>query len=852
MATGNGGTATIGRLFMLSGDQQGREYALEQRVTALGRGINNDIVIADPQTSRRHLEIVREANSYVAVDAGSANGFYVNDQLVKRIILKNNDVITIGLVRMAFYDAPASASSKANPLPPPAKATVMVDAAEARNNFAAQATESPTTDSIPEAIDLRPRPLTVLGRESGMNDILLDSPQVSRRHCQIINQNGQFSVSDVRSTNSTYLNGARISEVPTPLNDGDVIAVGPYRFMFSQGFLYKAQGDDSVRVDALGISKQLPNQQYVLQNLSFTILPREFVAIVGGSGAGKSTLMDAISGVRPATAGAVLYNRSDYYSQMEAYSSAIGYVPQDDIVPTELTVYRALQYAARLRLPQDTTQPEIQARLDEVMDDLDLTSRRDTPIHQLSGGQRKRVSIGAELISKPSLFFLDEPTSGLDPGLEGRMMQLLRKLADQGRTVVLITHATQNVELCDRVLFLARGGHLAFFGAPAQALEYFGVSRFSDIYIKLDTEKSAEEWAAAFKASPYYSPNVLARLNAVSTQAAQFGVNLNNGANPAAPPAASAGPMVTFRRPKVRTSALRQFFLLTARYFETMISDRKYLAILLLQAPLIALLMVIVFRRSDFDATNGDFVKAKTLIALIVIVAVWFGTSNAAREIVKESPIYRRERRIGLKLGPYIFSKLAVQAGLVVIQVLLLLLIVGVGLGVGGGSPETLFYVYLTLLLTALGGVALGLLISAVTSNSDRATSFVPVALIPQIIFSGALVSLDKLGVIGQFLSQAIVSRWGYYATGTLANLESVTPPRISFNGPPPEQAAAIERLFNGGIKYDAPDWYLIPTRTPEFNVNVIWQWAALGLIILACLVLTFIFQWRKDRHLNR
>lgn len=841
----------VSRLLMLSGDQQGREYRLEQRVTTVGRALNNDIVIADSQTSRRHLEIVRENNNFLAVDAGSANGFYVNDQQVQRAVLRHGDVITIGLVRMAFYQ---SSSTESTPSP-----ATQIDFDDNTPMKTAIRTGKMSTVPPPgaiqrfgedvsslENIDLRLHPATSVGREVGLNLVVLDNPQVSRRHFQVTNQAGNFLINDFNSTNGTYVNGARIGETPLPLNDGDIISAGPYRFMFSHGFLYRALDDDSVRVDVLGVTRQVASGATLLNNITFTILPREFVAIVGGSGAGKSTLLDAISGVRPATSGAVLYNRSEYYSQMEAYSSAIGYVPQDDIVPKELTVYRALYYAARLRLPQDTTPKEINARLEEVMDDLGLTNRRDVPIHQLSGGQRKRVSIGAELLSKPSLFFLDEPTSGLDPGLEGRMMQLLRKLADQGRTVILITHATQNVELCDQVLFMARGGYVAFYGAPADALAYFGVTRFSDIYIKLESEKTPEEWVAAFQASPYYGRNVEARLRAVSAQAAQYGVGLKS-ATPT-----NQGPIVSFRRPKVRASALRQFGLLTARYWETLISDRKNLAILLLQAPIIALMMIIVFGRGDFDPKTGDFAKAKTLIFLLVIVAVWFGTSNAAREIVKESGIYRRERRIGLKIIPYVFSKLVVQSGLIFVQVLTLTALVAVGLGLGSSSFETLFYIFLTLVLTALAGVAMGLLISAITSNSDRATSFVPVALIPQIIFGGAIVSLESMGPIGDFISRFSAARWGYKALGALANLENIPSPRINFNGPPPELADQIERLFNGGIHYQAPDWYLIPNRTPEFDVNVTLQWSVLGLIIVVSLLLIFVFQWRKDRNYLR
>lgn len=838
-------------LLMLTGEQVGREYLLTNRVTTIGRSASNDIVISDSRTSRRHVEIVQENGMFWAVDAGSANGFYVNDQQVQRAQLQSGDIITIGLFRMAFQSgaAPQPGSPPAgNPV-----STVMVDP-QAVSQILANANQPPQPVIIDENylqhIDLRQRPLTSFGREQGVNDLVLDNPQVSRRHLQIANRNGSFGAADLNSTNGTFVNGQRIQAVL--LNDGDIINIGPYRFMFAQGFLHRSQEDESVRIDVLNLSKKVADNVTLLQNLTFTILPREFVAIVGVSGSGKSTLMDAISGVRPATGGAVLYNKADYYNQMDVYRSSIGYVPQDDIVATELTVKHALYYAAKLRLPQDTTEAEIQERLDEVIDDLDLELRQDTPIHLLSGGQRKRVSIGSELLSKPGLFFLDEPTSGLDPGLEERMMQFMRKLADQGRTVVLITHATQNVELCDKVLFLARGGFLAFYGSPREAFDYFGVSRFSEIYVKLEQEATPQEWAARFTDSHYHHRNVESRLHAIAQEASRFGaLPPENGFHqePPMPP-----PPVVFRQPRRVLSGPRQFVLLVRRYFEILTRDRKNLLILLLQSPIIAIMLTLVFNRGDFARPGGDYGSAKTLVFLMVIVAVWLGTSNAAREIVKEAAIYRRERRIGLKLSPYILSKLTVQTGLVLLQIALLLGIVWAGVGLGVPSVESIGYLYLTLVLTALGGVTMGLLISAMTSNSDRATSFVPVLLIPQIIFSGAVVALERMGAVGDWLSNIMVSKWGYQITGRLLGLDTIPSTRVRFNGPPPDQADRIEALFPGSLFFDQKtfDWYLIPKRNPEFTLDVYLQWGILLLFILIGLGLIILFQLRKDRRFTR
>lgn len=826
-------TAALGRLIMLSGDQQGREYLLQSRVTSVGRAINNDIVIADRQTSRHHLQIIQENNGYVVIDTASANGFYVNDLQVSRAPLRHGDVIGIGSVKMAFV---LSAEVFRPPQVETAPVQVKLD-----NNAVSQLL----------TIDLRARPVTAIGREPGANEVVLDSPQVSRRHLQIFRQKDAFVVRDLDSTNGTFCNGQPISG-DSVLNDGDLLNIGPYRFLFARGVLNRSLDDDSVRIDVLNLSKTA-NRQTILHNVTFTILPHEFVAIVGGSGAGKTTLLDAISGVRPASSGAVLYNKANYYHQMEVYRSSTGYVPQDDLVPVDLSVYQALYFAACLRLPRDTSKQEIEARLEELLDELDLSDRRDVPIRRLSGGQRKRVSIGAELISRPSLFFLDEPTSGLDPGLETRTMRLLRKLADQGRTVVLITHATQNLALCDQILFLTEGGYVAFYGTPAEALTYFEVASFADIYVRLEQEGSPLEWEAAFRSSPYYSRNVLSRLRAVAAEAINYGVSFDHPANVNIK---SLPATVSFRRSGANLSGWSQFCLLTHRYFCTLVGDSRNLALLLLQAPVIGLLLLIGFRRNIFDLHNGDFASAKTLTFLLVIITVWFGTNNAARELVKEAAIYRRERRIGLKFAPYLASKLIIQFGLIFLQVAMLLAIVWLGLGLGGPTLLNLAGVFGTLLLVAGGGVMLGLVLSAVNKNSDRVASTIPIVLIPQIIFGGAVIALDKMGFIGQWFGDLMVSNWGFHALGSLLKLDQIpnAPVKVAGLSLPPEMAPDIASATNNSLIYNqaSGNWYFTPGRAPEFNGVLLPQELILAALIMGLLFLVIFFQLRKDNDSTR
>ncbi len=302
--------------------------------------------------------------------------------------------------------------------------------------------------------------------------------------------------------------------------------------------------------------------------------------------------MDALNGLRPAHEGQVLYNGQDYYRNIPAFSSQLGYVPQDDIVHKDLTVERALYYAAKLRLPSDFTNSQIKQRINEVLEDVEMTARRSLLVRKLSGGQRKRVSIALELLANPGVFFLDEPTSGLDPGLDRRMMLLLRKLADAGHTIVLVTHATNNIKTCDYVCFLSAGGHLAYFGPPDKANVYFEKDDFAEIYTGLepteDNPRIPEEAEIRFKNSEEYRQYVVQPMTKGNNK-------LHGGTGKAA--------AVTKKRVK-RGNPLAQFMLLFQRNLELLKNDKVNLVVLLLQAPIIVLfLMLLVY----FEVGSGLF-----------------------------------------------------------------------------------------------------------------------------------------------------------------------------------------------------------------------------------------------------
>jgi ABC-type multidrug transport system ATPase subunit/CRP-like cAMP-binding protein len=599
------------------------------------------------------------------------------------------------------------------------------------------------------------------------NDLVFNDPQVSAVHARIRDMEGRWVIFDEDSAIGTYVNRRRIRVAE--LHDGDEILIGTNK-IFLDGLSVKGfVGREGVRIDAVGLTKVVAKDKRILDNISLSIYPGEFVTIVGGSGTGKTSFLHAVNGFSPATAGAVRYNGRSLYENLSLFRPLLGYVPQDDIVHAELTVERTLYYGAKLRLPSDTRADEITTRIDEVLAAVGLTEQRSTEVRRLSGGQRKRVSVALELMAKPRALFLDEPTSGLDPALEGRMMALFRELAESGATVIVSTHITQNLRMCDKIAWLAPGGCLVFFGSPAEALRHFGVQDFGEIYALLEAPEDRERWTTTFLDSPAYRVNVAERLEALSGDGQDAPATI---AESEAPTAGS------------QASQPRQLFWLTVRYAEVLRRDIANLALLLIQAPLIALALLIIFNRDIFAATaadGGDALRGVMALHLITASAIWLGASNAAREITKESAIYARERLVNLNVFPYVMSKVLVLSVLCLFQAAALLGIFAVGVDLSSLGWEVYPTLLAAIFLTQLAGLSMGLLASAVSANSDRAMTLVPILLIPQLIFAGALVPLDRMLVPAKVLAQLMISKWSLELAGSITDLA----PRFEAQFPP-------------------------------------------------------------------
>jgi ABC-type multidrug transport system ATPase subunit len=403
-------------------------------------------------------------------------------------------------------------------------------------------------------------------------------------------------------------------------------------------------GEGGVLLEARHLHRSVQRGSDLLKDISLRIRPRELVVLVGLSGAGKTTLLDALFGYRRASAGQVLIDGADLYGHFDRFRTNIGLVPQRDIIHRDLTIYEALSYAAQLRMPPGSSPEERDRRIREVMEELDLSARRDVRVRSLSGGQQKRVSIGVELITSPPLFFLDEPSSGLDPGTETGLMHLLRHLADQGRTVLLTTHATKNVMLADKVLFMMRGGYIAWYGPPDEGLAHFNSRRpererengpleFDAIYAMLEdpTQGTPEEWAERYRADPAYDRYVAAPLHlAESTR---------DERSPKLSPPPDAVP---------QASALRQFLILSARNLKLLVRDRVALALMLLAAPVLASLDFLIVARHMYDPLSGDAFRATIGATTLAINGVFVGALSQTREIIKDADIYRYPEAEGL------------------------------------------------------------------------------------------------------------------------------------------------------------------------------------------------------------
>jgi ABC transport system ATP-binding/permease protein len=662
----------------------GLRLPLSEQALVLGRDPGCDLPLEDERVSWRHLRLELKDGSPVVTDLDSSNGTYIDGLRV------NNDSRTLT-----------------------GEAIVQIGSTRGRVR---EHEHERTGAARFRRVAVRQQAVTI-GRAPD-NDVVLDEPNVSWHHAELRPGNPPVLV-DNGSRNGVRI-GNELLRGARPLPPGVPAGIGPFALRYEAGELIVVDERAGAVLGAQQVAVRIGDLT-ILHPTSLSVAPGEFVALIGPSGSGKTTLLKCLAGIGQPTAGVVLLGADP----LELRLTEVGYVPQSDVVHGRLAVREALLYAARLRLPSDTRREELATTVDDVLDELRLREHADTEIGRLSGGQRKRVASGVELIGKPTMLLLDEPTSGLDPALERRLMMTLRRLAESGRGVIVVTHATSSLSLCDTVAVMGLGGHLLFCGTPRDGLDHFAVRAYDEIYGAID-------------------------LSTVPLTTEEFPVSR--------PPRAHTR-LLSGRSLARHTAAL------SARYARTFWRDRRTLAILLGQAPVMAALISVLYPAHAFALPDHQPTRSAQFVFLLVTAALWLGLIDSCREVVKERTIVLRELVVGVRLDAYLLSKAGLLFVLAAAQCVLLVAVAALIQPLHDGLDA---YLALTglLVLTSWSTVALGLVVSTLARSVDQATSLIPLLLIPQLLFGGALVAFGRMSAAIKAISDLMVSRWAFAGAG--------------------------------------------------------------------------------------
>ncbi len=799
------------------------------------------LVIQHPSVSSQHATVMLDRMSIV--DNGSTSGTYVGPTKINAgqpMPIDPSGIIAFGPVpvpvELLMRLAQASRSSMPSMSQPVAAQPSPVQPSPAPM----QSMQQPVHSGVPSGQAGAPgkKNKTVLGQldfssnkgptksigRTPDNDIVIQHPQVSSRHALVHNQNGQLFVEDRGSANGTYVRGHRAPPGQRiAIQSGEKFFIGPMPLQIelaASGQVEVVQEEYSAdrwagkplyEIEAWSLVLEVPDRdnpsemKRLLDDVSFKALPGDMIALMGPSGAGKTTLLLALNGYLPPTSGVVRINGEDLYNIYDNLRGSIGYVPQDDLVHPELTVFEAVKYSAKFRLPPDYSEAEIDARVEQTIKDLGLEGVKNLQIGKpekkiLSGGQRKRVNIALELVTDPVILFLDEPTSGLAADDTTALITLLHDLTKAtGKTIIMTIHqpAKDEFEKFTHCFIMGYGGVPMFFGPNRpDAYRFFGTWKErqrqpNDIDNPRDMfEMIAQRERVVFDRMKMTDPNV-PRGTARKASAIEWRGEYYSNNNP------TYSKMYSGRReigtgqgqrgvPERRATTSGQLGLLLSRYFKTKIRDTSGTAIMLAQAPIIGVLLAIVFgwqekaipawclgalqelsRKFGGGTSSGDIMKSMTAtsdntgaVFFLVVAAVWFGTSNAAREIVAERAIYLRERMVNLGLLNYVLSKYILLAFFCIIQCTVLLGIVFFALGFHGG-PAAFLLQLVSLVTTSLSAVALGLLLSTVVTSSEAAMALTPIALIPQVVLGGLMVPMTTVPHLKP-LMMVIPARWGF------------------------------------------------------------------------------------------
>ncbi len=663
----------------------GGELLLSETETAVvGRSDSVDITIKHPKMSRHHLLLYSEEGKWKAKDLDTPNGTYRSEERITEVELRDADSLFLGSTIGPELKVGLLSTSR------PAGLT--------RTDQGASRAEK----DIKKRHNLSSR--FRVGRDEA-SDLVINDFDVSRFHAEITTKDGQnHEIVDLGSANGTFINGSRIKR--HKLEIGDLVTVGSTTFVYNGGALEDVSSGigPSLVVDGLDVSI---GSAKLLSEVSFELKPSSLTAIIGPSGAGKSTLLNVLTGELTPTRGTISFAGRNLMENFEELRSRLGFVPQSDLLHTNLTVRTALRFGADLRFSKDVSAAEKSERVEKVISDLGLEKRAELRIDRLSGGQRKRTSVALELLTEPVVLILDEPTSGLDPGLDRQVMVLLRKLADEGRTVLVVTHSTQNLDVCDDVLVMAPGGNVGYFGSPLTVLN------------ALD----AEDWSEAF--------DNISQLTTTSTRRLQ--------------PERQGRGQQTIPAAHRRQPWLYQLWVLIKRYWAVIVADKPFFAFIAALPVVLALVGFVVGDELGLGEGDGDFglnLQARSVLLIVVLAATFMGAASSIQELVKERQIFLRERSTGLSPTAYVASKIVVLGTLVIAQSVFFTLFTFAGRPMperGLIFESSTFEIVLVVSLLALIGMLLGLLVSNFARTSEIALPALVVITMLQVVFSGAV-----------------------------------------------------------------------------------------------------------------
>jgi ABC-type multidrug transport system ATPase subunit len=702
-------------------------------IITIGRRPDSDVVLDYPMISWDHARLIASGGGWVLEDLNSTNGTSVGHAAnrISRAEVSPTDSVFFGSfkIRVSRLIEPEQ--------------VVLGDSPQEPLRFTGTQ--------------------MMIGRDPGC-DYPLSFPTISWHHAKLQRTAQGIEIDDLDSRNGTFVDGQRITQ-RVLLKVGSEVALGSFRFTLldESGNFARRDYKGNVTIEASEIVVEIHRgsvHRRLLDPVSLTIYPSELVALMGPAGAGKTTLLKALNGYTPPNSGRILFNGSDLYAHQDQFRLQIGYVPQDDILHPQLTVKEALYYTARLRT--DLRDSEIEARVMQVLTDLGIEDIGDRLIGSpekkvISGGQRKRVNIAMELLSDPSVLFLDEPTSGLSSHDAFQVMQLLRTLADGGKTIVTTIHqpSLDIFRQFDSLIMVARdkGNHpgmLVYFGpAYPESIDFFnpemknGSTGIPEMLMSGLALQRAGHWAGLYERSSFKKLFVESRRGRV--------VSTKDKQAPGTPK---------------RELGLGQWSVLSARNAKLRVRDRVQTMILLGQAPLFALLLVTAFGRVDdahfteAPAWASFCGKLSSIHFLMVVAAVWFGCNNASRDFVGETAIFLRERMINLKLPSYVFSKLTVLSVICIFQCTSMLAITYFACHLSGPFPVELA----VLVASSLVGSAIGLFISAISPTTESAIAFLPVVLLPFILLAGGIRPLNQMPKPAQWVAAVCPTRWGYEA----------------------------------------------------------------------------------------